>query len=178
MRALASIAICVALVGCADSGPVKSDWQLAQEAKSWHEERVALPPYPKPGNLIEFDAGPTDFRFFVDAASLSVGDDGVVRYVLVARSPQGTENVSFDGLRCSSGEYKIYAIGRSDHSWARNRDADWRSTAQRAGRWHRVLANDYFCPGKSPIRTVSEGVEALKSGGNPRVRGLRNDTGR
>lgn len=178
MRGLASAVICLALLGCAETGPVESDWQRAQEAKSWHEEHFALPPYPKPKNLIEFDAGPTtDFRFFVDSASLSVGTDGVVRYVLVARSPQGTENVSFEGLRCSTGEYKIYATGRGDRSWVRTRDAHWRSTAQRAGRWHRVLANDFFCPGKSPIRTIAEGIEALKTGANPRSDSARNWSG-
>jgi len=179
VRALASVGICLALLGCAASGPLESDWQREQEAKNWHEELATLPPYPKRGSLIEFDAGPaTDFRFFVDSASLSVGDDGVVRYVLVARSPQGAENVSFEGLRCSNGEYKIYATGLGDRSWVRNRDAHWRSLAQRAGMWRWVLAKDYFCPNRIPIRSIAEGVEALKSGGNARATGLRNDTGR
>lgn len=178
MRGLASVVVCLALLGCADSGPVESDWQLAQEAKSWHEERVTLPPYPKRGNLIEFDAGPTtDFRFFVDSASLSVGTDGVVRYVLLARSPQGVENMSFEGLRCSNGEYRIYATGGSDRSWVKNRDSRWRTAGERAGGWHRVLANDFFCPGKSPIRSAAEGVEALERGGNPRSDSARNWSG-
>ena len=178
MRELASVAICLALVGCAAPGPVESDWQRAQEAKSWHEESITLPPYPKRGNLIEFDPGfATNFRFFVDSASLSVGTDGVVRYVLLARSPQGAENMSFEGLRCSNGEYRIYATGGGDRSWVRNRDARWRSGGQRAGSWHRVLANDFFCPGKSPIRTAAEGVEALKRGGNPRADSVRDRSG-
>ena len=169
-RGLAAVAICLALVGCAAPGPIESDWQRAQETKNWHEGRITLPPYPKRENLIEFDAGPgTDFHFFVDSASLSVGSDGVVRYVLVARSAQGAENISFEGLRCSNGEYRIYATGHSDRSWAEIRDARWRSEAQRAGSWHRTLANHFFCPGKSPIRTTAEGVEALKRGGNPRA---------
>jgi len=41
-----------------------------------------------------------------------------------------------------------------------------------------VLATDYFCPNRIPIRSIAEGVEALKSGGNARATGLRNDTGR
>ena len=113
----------------------------------------------------------------MDSASLSVGDDGVVRYVLVARSPQGAENISFEGLRCSSGEYKIYAIGRSDRSWERTRDAQWRSIVPRAESWHRVLANYFFCPIRSPIRTAAEGVQALERGGNPRANMLHNDSG-
>ena len=177
-RGLAAVVVCCVLVACAGPGPLESDWQRAQEAKTWHEGSVTLPPYPKRANLIEFDAGPgTDFRFFVDSASLSVSPDGVVRYVLVARSPRGAENVSFEGLRCSNGEYRIYATGRGERSWAKTRDASWRSAEQRSGRWHRVLANDFFCPGKWPIRNAAEGVEALKRGGNPRADSLRNQSG-
>lgn len=178
MRGLASAVLCLALLGCAGRGAVESDWQRAQEAKNWHEERVTLPPYPKGKNLIEFDAGPgTGFRFFVDSASLSVGTDGVIRYVMVARSPQGAENISFEGLRCGNNEYKIYATGRGDGGWVKTRGARWRSEAQRAGSWHRALAKYFFCPGKSPIRSAAEGVEALRRGGNPRADFLRYDTG-
>jgi len=178
VRRLASVVVCLALAACTGLGPEKSDWERAQQAKSWHEESVTLPPYPKRGNLVEFDAGPgTDFRFFVDGASLSVGSDGVVRYVLVARSPQGAENVSFEGLRCNDGEYKIYATGRSDRSWVEAHGARWRPVEQSAGSWHRTLANDFFCPGKSPILSAAEGVEALKRGGNPRADTLRNQSG-
>ena len=118
MRRLASVAICLALAACAQ-GPLESDWQQAQQAKNWHEEQLALPPYPKQGsNLVRFDAGTdTGFRFFVDTATLSVGADGVVRYVLIARSPQGAENVSFEGLRCRNDDYKVYATGGQDRHW-------------------------------------------------------------
>ena len=90
MRALAPAALCLVLAGCAGGAPEQSDWERAHEAQGWQESRVALPPYPKKASLIQFDVGAgTDFRFLIDAGSLSVGSDGVVRYVLVARSPQG-----------------------------------------------------------------------------------------
>ena len=178
MRRLASVAACLALVACAGPGPIQSDWQLAQQEKNWHEEHVTLPPYPKRGNLVEFNVGPgTDFRFFVDSTSLSVAPDGVVRYVLVARSPQGAENVSFEGLHCRNGEYKVYATGRGDRSWVEAHGARWRPVEQGAASWHRTLANDFFCPGKSPILSAAEGVAALNGGGNPRADTLRNQTG-
>jgi hypothetical protein len=178
VRKLAPVAVCLALAACAGPGPIQSDWERAQEAKNWHEEHIALPPYPKRGDLVEFDAGPgTDFRFFVDSTSLSVGADGVVRYVLVARSPQGAENVSFEGLHCGDAEYKVYATGRSDRRWVAARGARWRPVAERAGPWRRTLADDYFCPGKSPILSAAEGIEALKRGGNPRAATLRDQPG-
>lgn len=176
MRALASVALCLALVACAADTPDQSDWEREQQLQSWQEDRVALPPYPKNENLVEFqvDAGP-DFHFLVDAASLSVGSDGVVRYVLVARSPEGVQNDSFEGLRCRDGEYKIYATGRKDRTWAKTREPRWRPVEQSAGSWHRTLAYDYFCPQRSPIRSAAEGVDALRRGGNPRATELRQD---
>ncbi len=169
MRGLAAVALCLALIACAGDAPEQSDWERAQEAQSWQENRVTLPPYPKSANLVEFDvgAGP-EFHFLVDAASLSVGSDGVVRYVLVARSLQGAQNVSFEGLRCKDGEYKIYATGSGDGTWVKAPLSRWRPVEQRAGSWHRTLANDYFCPMREPVRTVAEGVDALKRGGNSR----------
>ena len=170
MRGLASVALCLALVACAGDSPEQSDWERAQQLQSWRESRVTLPPYPKSANLVEFDvgAGP-EFHFLLDTASLSVGSDGVVRYVLVARSPQGAENVSFEGLRCRDGEYKIYATGRENGTWLGAREPRWRPVEQRAGSWHKALAHDYFCPNREPIRTVAEGVAALRRGGNPRA---------
>ncbi len=170
MRALVPIVLCLVLAACAGDTPEQSDWERAQEAQSWHENSVSLPPYPRASNLVALvvDAGP-DFRFLADPASLSVGSDGVVRYVLVARSPEGAENVSFEGLRCRDGEFKIYATGRGDGTWLKAREPRWRPVEQRADSWHRTLANDYFCPRREPIRTVAEGVNALRRGGNPRA---------
>lgn len=170
MRGLASVALCLALVSCAQEPPLQSDWERAHQEQNRQEDTVALPPYPERANLVEFevDAGP-DFHFLVDATSLSVGSDGIVHYVLVARSPEGVENDSFEGLRCRDGEYKIYATGRSDRTWSKARDPRWRPVEQSAGSWHRTLADDFFCPQRTPIRTAAEGVDALRQGRNPRA---------
>jgi hypothetical protein len=168
VRAPVAAALCLALVACATEAPEQSDWERAQEAVNWHESRVALPAYPKRANLVEFQVdGGADFRFLVDDSTLSVGSDGVVRYVLVARSPQGAENVSFEGLRCRDGEYKIYATGSGGGTWISTREPRWHPVEQAAGSWHKALARDYFCPNGGPIRTVAEGVAALRRGGNP-----------
>lgn len=42
-----------------------------------------------------------------------MGSDGIVRYVLVARSSAGTESVSFEGMRCATREVRIYAAQRA-----------------------------------------------------------------
>ncbi|MGA7985271.1 MAG: CNP1-like family protein, partial [Burkholderiales bacterium] len=81
----------------------------------------------------------------------------------------------FEGLRCRDGEYKIYATGSGNGTWLDTRGPRWRPVEQGAGSWHKTLANDYFCPMREPIRTVAEGFDALRRGGNPRASELRRD---
>src|SRR5262249_9572485 len=97
-----------------------------EEDKPWDEQKWSLPPYPVMDGLVGFDVGPaSSFRFYVDPASISVGNDGVIRYTLVARSASGALNVSYEGIRCASGERKLYAFGREDKTWAPARNAEW-----------------------------------------------------
>ena len=163
-----------ALAGCGH-GP-QSDWERSHEERlRAAEDVVPLPPYPRRAELVEFFVAATsEFRFFVDAASLSVGSDGIVRYVFVARSPTGVENVSFEGMRCETGEVRIYALGR-DGAWV-GKASEWRAIQPRSvQRWHNALYREYFCPQKEPIASAREGVDALRRGGHPLSRGFSGD---
>jgi hypothetical protein len=145
----------------------KSNWEEEQDKLNWKEAQVKLPPYPRDADLIEFQvsSGAT-FRFFVDAASVSVADDGVVRYTLVARSPSGVANVSFEGIRCVSRSYKVFARGTGG-AWSRTQ-GEWREIEIKTiQRWHNVLYWDYLCPRHRPIETAAEGVDALRRGLHP-----------
>lgn len=148
----------------------KSDWEEAQEQRDWRESDVKPPAWPKREALIEFFvSGASSFRFFVDPASLSVAADGVVRYTLVARSGSGVENVSYEGIRCAAGMYKVFAFG-NDGQW-RPIQSDWKLIEPRAvQRWHNVLRSDIFCPHRQPIRSTAEGVDALRRGVHPLVK--------
>ena len=136
----------------------------------WEEGESKLPAYPQPGNLIEFAVSAlSNFRFFVDAESITAGKDGIVRYTLVARSSSGTENVSFNGLRCRTGEHKVFANGRtSDQTWVTMRDSQWRELQPKTvTRQHLALMRDFFCPGAVAIRSRAEGIDALRRGMHP-----------
>ena len=147
-----------------------SDWERRQQGREQPEAAVTLPAFPRPSALLPFFvSAASDFRFFVDGASLSVGGDGVVRYTLVARSPQGAETVVYEGMRCATREVRGYAAGRADGSWSR-RDTPWRAIGDPSvQRWHRALATEYLCPGKVSIQDAAEGVDALRRGGHPRA---------
>lgn len=179
MRRAASIALAACLLlGAArvvaqplndywSSGNQESDWERAQRDRNWKEGAVKLPPYPGTADLIGFEvSAASDFKFFIDGASLSVGDDGVVRYALVARSPSGVANVSYEGIHCSDGNYKIYAFGGPDKRWSRNALAQWRPIeASGPMRWHRVLERDFFCPRGIRVASASVALAALKRHG-------------
>ena len=168
----------MALCACAAAAwaQPKSDWERLDEERNWREIEVALPPIPRRENRLPFsvDSG-SDFGFFVDRTSISVGADGVVRFSLIAVSPLGAENVSFEGVRCKSREHKTYAMGRADGGWSR-REGPWRRIgAGNAQRWHHTLRVEYFCPQGVPIANAAEGVDALRRGGHPNKGPARRD---
>ncbi len=121
-----------------------------EQSKPWQEISLQLPPAPKPENLAEFEVSATTrMTFAVDTQSISAGEDGVVRYTLVSRSPSGAMNVSYEGIRCETQERKLYAFGQKDGSWTRARNDRWeRFTQTISNSQHAALANGYFCDHK------------------------------
>ena len=168
MRAWLALGLILPLAAWAQADSAESTYGDAGRAG---EAQVPFPEYPKPGNYLPLEvSATTPFDFFVDAKSVSVGKDGVVRYSLIAKSADGALNISFEGIRCSERQFRVYAFGRSDNTWSESRVPRWQPipadarNAQRA-----VLYRDFFCPAGSIIATAKEGVEALRSGGRPRA---------
>lgn len=148
---------------CAPLPEEQSEWEREHLAPALQERQAALPAYPADTDLVEFAVPESaGFRFFIDAASLAVGDDGIVRYVLLARSPNGVDNVSFEGLRCATGEYRLYAVARSDRTWSARAGSWQRVSAASGGPWRLVLRRDFFCPGDVAIGSREEGLRALR----------------
>jgi hypothetical protein len=168
----AAAAAALALAAACESGPQQmSDWERKNPELLATQESAATPkppPAPRKENLIEFYVGPTaTFRYFIDAASLSVFyKQKEIRYVVIARSPSGVDNVSYEALRCT-GEHRTIAVGQSDGAW-RERAGDWMPVRPGTG-WASVLMRQFFCPHNDPIQSVREGVEALRLGAHPLV---------
>lgn len=144
------------------------DYDLDQEKKPWEELQTQLPPYPKPENLLKFDTGfNSNNSYFVDAASLSLGEDRVVRYTLVVKSGGGATNVSFEGIRCDAAQLRVYAFGRPDSHWSRARNVRWRPIEYReVNGHHHALFSDYMCTRtrNSEAVSVKQIIATLKSG--------------
>lgn len=146
------------------------DYEFDQGKKPWSEIQAQIPPYPRPQNLIEFEAGAASpHHFYIDSESISVGGDGVVRYTLVIRTSGGATNVTYEGMRCDMRQQKYYAIGRNDGTWSRARDPQWRRIEYKeVNRHHGVLYTDFFCNGKVPVKDAKQALDLLKYGSRPR----------
>lgn len=130
------------------------DWDVDSPSRSnyaedtpWAEQGIALPAYPDADHLVGVPVQivGSNLEMFIDERSLTVGEDGVVRYALVLRSPRGTENVFFEGIRCATHELRSYAYGTSRSAW-QSVDAVWAPIHTAGmGRYREQLYRYYLC---------------------------------
>jgi len=132
----------------------------------WEEAEVELPAGPDADALREFQvSAASNNRFYVDESSLAVGEDGVVRYVLVVETPGGATNVTFEGIRCASDERRIYAMKRADGSWHEGRRSRWEPIGGAGYNNPRgALARQHFCDSGVPPRSTREALRGLRDG--------------
>jgi hypothetical protein len=154
------------LAACSTPKPSsKFEEDFDDDTKSWQELLAELPPAPRDADLVTFSvSGASQYRFALDAYTLSIGSDGVYRYVLVATSPAGSRNVTYEGIRCETAEKKLYAIGQPDGSWVRARSAAWTRIEEVGNnRQQAALMKEYFCIDSYPTRTVNEILVRLRN---------------
>jgi len=140
-----------------------------EERKAWQENEVQLPAFPQDEKLIPFEvSATTNNRFLVDGDSLSVGSDGVLRFTLVIVSPSGARNISYEGMRCATGERRVYALGRADRTWSKARSDRWQTISENTlNRHYAALFSDYFCHIDVRLRDADDARRALRHGGQP-----------
>ncbi len=152
---------------------VAAEFDDEEEEKPWKEAEVGLPDFTSDENLIPFQVGVRfDTGFFIDGNSVSVGSDGVIRFTLIVHSSAGARNISYEGVRCDTGERRFYAAGRLDKTWAKARGKRW---IKINGGWNNHYAElyaNYFCTVGAATLMDAESVRAvLRKGGNPRESG-------
>jgi len=159
------------LLGACAATPPESEWERTNRDRLAQgvDEQVPLPPYPKRENLVEFYvSAATDFKYYIDASTLSVSPrQRIVRYAMVARSPNGVDNVSYEAIRCPE-EYRVLAVGQGG-KWG-GRPGEWRPITKGTTRgWQYALSRKYFCPHRDSIQSRDEGVYALQHGVHPAI---------
>lgn len=161
-RALATAATLFSLGLCSALAQT-SGWL---EENRFEEDAVKPPERFNAERLIPFTVSSgSELRFGVDPDTVSVGKDGVVRYVLVARSSSGLNNVLYQGLRCGASEFKTYAIWQAGEGWRAPSDASWKGWVETAaGTPAMRLAREAFCDGRYPNEPVSKMLSDLRHG--------------
>jgi hypothetical protein len=175
LKALALAVACVAtgalLAGCSSAGkPTNKDDSafvyLLDRKGNWVENKVdTLPPLPQDSSLLPFEvSGNTPLQFAIDRNSLSVGTDGVVRYTVVVTSPSGARNVNYEGIRCDTYEWRLYAGLNADHDgWDRTVANEFSRIENGAlNAYHAALYQDYLCANKIPTGNAKQIVENIR----------------
>jgi hypothetical protein len=144
-----------AISGCGSSTPpnVKSSQRGMQadvggviDEKDFKEADVELPAYPGESDLMEFQLRRNSInRYYVDPKSISIGPDRVVRYSAVIKSQSGVLNTYYEGIRCKTSEYKVYAYGIKNGEWTTVRASQWRKIDRSSVDFRFTLYKDYFC---------------------------------
>ncbi len=137
-------------------------------------ENITLPNFPSAGSpTYTFPVDSTnDFIFSIDANSLTIDADEIIRYTVMLTSASGAQNVFYEAIRCITREYKIYGYG-TNHSqhFQKKREVEWRPihlNERGVMRYRNALYTHYFCdrytrnpfPQFKVIRNLKLGVEA------------------
>ena len=171
MRLVLAVALCLVSTLAAAGLGLRNDDD--PDAPKWQEEESVLPPFPQDKDLVEFYVSAVaSNRYYVDASTLEVGKDGVVRYTLVVKTSGGATNITREAMHCETREYRLYSSGRADGTWAKTRVDAWRLIENKPmNRHHAALSVDLFCPNGGPITDVEDGRRALRLGRNPHAGG-------
>jgi hypothetical protein len=138
--------------------------QSPADDPDWREADAPPPPAFKLQGLIALDMPNSALRFGVDPASISIGEDGVVRYVVVATSDTGVVNALYEGIRCGKGDFKVYARHSPERGWTVAKGFEWRSVFDRSSPRHTLqVARLGACMGRSPNRSPAQIVRDLRT---------------
>ena len=134
-------------------------------AADWQEVDAPPPPALHTQGLVPVEVLRSGtMHFGVDPASVSVGADRVVRYVVVATSSSGTVNGIYEGIRCDTGEVKVYARHNPDSGWVRTRDPQWQNIFTQSNTSHSLaIARSGACMENAPNTSAAQIVQDLRA---------------
>lgn len=169
LRSLLALAVAGAVTAASavepGAPPGTPDNSNIPDVPEWKEVDAPPPPALRTQGLIALDVAGTTLHFGVDPRSITVGGDGVVRYVVVATSSSGAVNGMYEGIRCNAGEVKVYARYNPDSGWVPVRDGEWQklSAAQASTRHSLSVARSGACIDNAPNGSAANIVQDLKA---------------
>ena len=166
-RLLAHVWRAVAIALAALTLPAMAQYADLDRA-DWREDAVPPPPAYSSSKLIDIEMPrSSSVRMGIDPETISINHEtGIVRYVVVARGPSAV-NASYEGIRCATGEYRVYARQVQGNPWSPSGENDWKSMRGQTSIMVQHpfrLARDGICIGTGVRQTVADMVRELKSG--------------
>ncbi len=147
------------------TGAQAAGYRLVDPDPNWKELDTPPPPAYSPQKMLKLELAKRsmlDYAF--DPASISIGKDEVIRLVIVAYSSTGGYNAIYQGIRCTTGEYKVYARQFSPNGeWSPVKDPSWQNIyATSAALPALEFARQGGCDNLVPRRTVNDMIREFK----------------
>ena len=141
--------------------------QFAASNPDWKESDAPVPPAFDLQRLEFFTVSPNSaMQWGFDPRTVLITGDGIVRYVVVARSPSGVLNVMYEGVRCATGEWKSYARHNTASGWSVIVDPQWKTMYDYQPSRHALrLAQQGLCIGGAPVTDVAEVIRSIRQFG-------------
>ena len=137
--------------------------QFVTPDPDWREAEAPPPPSLRTEGLIPLDVPRSSLRFGVDPASVALGSDGIVRYVVVAAMAGGAVNAMYEGIRCNTGEFKVFARHEPGRGWV-VANGPWRELhEQPVSRHSLAVARNGACMGQAPNHSAAQIVRDLRA---------------
>lgn len=140
----------------------------AENAADWKEGPVPNAPAFSQDQWVTFVVSAnSELTHGIDPKTVSLGTDGVIRYVMIASNRSGALNAVYEGLHCDRAEVRTYARWTPGNpgQWRVLDDAQWKSLFNNfATRAAFQLARSGFCAGATPNGTPVDMVKALRLG--------------
>lgn len=153
------------------TGMTVSHAQMVSTDPDWKEAEVPAPPALNVTDLkrlVPFEVSAhSELRWAVDPAAITITDDGLVRYVVVARSTSGLINALYEAINCNKAEFKTYARYNAHGGWVTVEAPQWRSLYDKLPSRHALmLAKQGACVGHATAQSATEMVQTLKKFGS------------
>lgn len=144
----------------------------AADAPAWQEAEVRLPAKVNLDRVVTFElTKSSQLTFGIEADSLRIDPDGVVRYAFVARSASGAVNVLFEGIRCQTAEVRLYAHWDAGGGWTAVPASGWKPLSfQGATRRAMQMARGGVCAQATPNGSPARILDTLRNGDTDQLR--------
>ena len=107
----------------------------------------------------------TIFKFAVDTNSILIGADGVTRYIVILTSPNGNDQVQYEGIRCDSFQWSLY-VTFENGALKENPLSSWRGIQSNVpNRYQAALAQGAFCNFSSQEKNIKAILQSLNPNG-------------